>query len=45
MFRTRGFEKLKELRGYRSLGSLGAKTFLSWEIDELMNWGVDEPGI
>ena len=45
MFRTRGFEKLKELTRYPSLGSLGAKTFFSWEVDELMNWGVDEPGI
>ena len=43
MFRTRGFEKLQELRGYHSRGSLGAKTFLSWEVDELGNWGVDEP--
>lgn len=42
MFRTRGFEKLKELRGYHSLGSLGAKTFLSWEVDELMSLGFNE---
>jgi len=38
MFRTRGFEKLKELRGYHSLGSLGAKTFLSWEVFKLISF-------